>query len=127
MNLNDTQRDILNKCNEKDVSKKKRQNVHNLHMQYMYLFLMLSVVLAATIPHLDLMIALVGSVGCAALTLLIPPLLEILTLWPDGLLGPYHWKLIKDMLILLFGFVGFVVGTGVSVYQIILSFSQGYK
>ena len=78
--------------------------------------------MAASIPHLDLMIAFVGSVGCASLTLIFPPIIEVVTLWPDHLLGRYKWRLVKDILIFAFGLTGFVMGTGMSLYEMIMSF-----
>lgn len=69
---------------------------------------------AAALPNLGA----VGALSCSTLALIFPPILEIVTFWPDKL-GSYRWKLWKDLVLVLFGFVGFVLGTYVSLLNII--------
>lgn len=78
-------------------------------------------VLAILIPRLDLVLSLVGSVSSSALALIIPPLLEVVTYHEEGL-SPL--TIIKDALISILGFVGFVVGTYESLCELIQP-SQG--
>lgn len=73
---------------------------------------------AAVIPNLSGVISLVGAVSSSTLALIFPPIIEIVTFWPDRL-GQRSWKLWKDVAILLFGITGFVFGTYTSVENLL--------
>lgn len=75
-------------------------------------------IFAIAIPNLGAVISLVGAFSSSALALIFPPLIEIVTFWPDNL-GNYKWVLWKDAAIILFGFVGFLVGSYVSLLNIL--------
>ncbi|XP_072519947.1 proton-coupled amino acid transporter 1 [Salminus brasiliensis] len=72
--------------------------------------------LAIMIPELDLVISLVGSVSSSALALILPPFLQILTFHNEGL---STWVVLKNIVISVFGLVGFVAGTYISIVEII--------
>ncbi|XP_021190190.1 proton-coupled amino acid transporter-like protein pathetic [Helicoverpa armigera] len=72
---------------------------------------------AALIPNLSGIISLVGAFSSSALALIFPPVIEIMTFWPDQL-GRYQWMLYKDIFIIFFGFTGFVFGTFINVKNI---------
>ncbi|KAF6025907.1 hypothetical protein EB796_015790 [Bugula neritina] len=78
---------------------------------------------AAVGKYLDLLIALIGSVASAALAIIFPPLLEIMTFWPDRKERKYFWIMFtKDIVIMLFGVLCFVSGTAVAVMQLVQRF-----
>ncbi|XP_021490284.1 proton-coupled amino acid transporter 2 [Meriones unguiculatus] len=81
----------------------------------------LTCMLAILIPRLDLVLSLVGSVSSSALALIIPPLLEVTTYYSEGM-SPL--TIIKDALISILGFVGFVVGTYQALDELIESGSS---
>ncbi|XP_049730106.1 proton-coupled amino acid transporter 2 isoform X1 [Elephas maximus indicus] len=72
--------------------------------------------IAILIPHLDLVLSLVGSVSGSALAFVIPPLLEITTYYSEGM-SPF--TIAKDALISILGFVGFVAGTYQAIHELI--------
>lgn len=78
----------------------------------------LTFALAIAIPNLGAVISLVGAFSSSALALIFPPLIEIITFWPDKL-GKFSWIFWKDVAIVLFGFVGFLIGSYVSILNIV--------
>ncbi|XP_060530541.1 proton-coupled amino acid transporter-like protein CG1139 isoform X2 [Cylas formicarius] len=74
--------------------------------------------LAIAIPNLGAVISLVGAFSSSALALIFPPLIEIVTFWPEKL-GKNNWRLWKDLAIVCFGFIGFLIGSYVSILNIL--------
>jgi proton-coupled amino acid transporter len=73
--------------------------------------------LAICIPKIDLFIALVGAVASSTLAIVIPPLLDLMIFWP---MENYSKKiLIKNVIVILFGFYIFVAGTYCSISDIV--------
>uniref|UniRef100_A0A182W4U8 Amino acid transporter transmembrane domain-containing protein n=1 Tax=Anopheles minimus TaxID=112268 RepID=A0A182W4U8_9DIPT len=79
---------------------------------------LLTFVLAAIIPNLGTFISLVGAVSTSTLALVFPPLIDLLTLWPDGDRPGRRWIVLKDALIIAFGACGFFFGTAKSLATI---------
>lgn len=73
--------------------------------------------MAIVVPELDLLISLVGALASSSLALVFPPLIEILTYKaPNERLSAV--SVVKDVLIMIFGAFGCVVGTWVSIDEI---------
>ncbi|XP_030570511.1 proton-coupled amino acid transporter-like protein CG1139 [Drosophila novamexicana] len=77
---------------------------------------------AIAIPDLSLFLSLVGSFCLSVLGLIFPALLQICVQYETGY-GPAGYRLLVNLLLLLFGIFGGVVGTYVSIVDIIKSFS----
>ena len=74
--------------------------------------------LAAFVPHLELLITLIGAFASSGLALIFPPIIEIITYSAEG--ENLSWlSFIKNIFIILIGLVGFVTGTYTSVRDII--------
>ena len=73
-----------------------------------------------SVPDLGDLISLSGAFSCATLSFVFPPLLEMMSRWPER--GPGHWWVVwfvKDIAIIVFGLVGVVLGTYESLVNIV--------
>jgi len=77
--------------------------------------------LAATIPWLDLFVSLLGAVKMSVLSLMAPAIIDTASNWNN--LGKYNYVFWKNGIIFIFGLLGMVFGTYVSMSQIIHNFS----
>jgi len=78
--------------------------------------------MAAAIPKLDLFISLVGAVSSSTLALMAPAIIDTVTYWDSA--DMTRLKMGKNLFMFMFGFVGFLTGTYVSVENIIAYFSS---
>jgi len=92
--------------------------------QYSYHLLILcyTVLLAVAIPRLELFISLFGALCLSALGIAFPSTVELCLLWPTKSYGRLYWILAKDILLIVCGIVGLIIGTYVSIANIVVSF-----
>ncbi|XP_034255798.1 proton-coupled amino acid transporter-like protein CG1139 isoform X2 [Thrips palmi] len=76
-------------------------------------------VLAVAVPRLELFISLFGALCLAALGLVFPAIIDICVHWPH--MGRHNWRLVRDLVIFVFGLGALVVGSYVALRDIILS------
>ena len=79
--------------------------------------------LAISIPQLDNFISLIGAIASAALALIFPPILNTMCFWNHGI---SKFEIVKNISISLFGIVGAMTGTFISIEAIIIGFTT-YK
>ena len=84
----------------------------------------LAVIFAAIIPRLDLFISLVGALSSSALALLAPPFIDTLLFWNEYR-GERRRYIVKNAVIFIIGFAGFVTGTALSLIKILDYFATG--
>ncbi|EDW92942.1 proton-coupled amino acid transporter-like protein CG1139 [Drosophila yakuba] len=96
--------------------KESRQTFYEL--LFRALIVLLTFACAVAIPDLSVFLSLVGSFCLSILGLIFPVLLQICVQYTEGY-GPFRIKLIINLLLLGFGIFGGVVGTYVSILDII--------
>ena len=82
--------------------------------------------LALTIPDLGDLINLVGSVASSALSMIFPPFIHLLTFWnwksshtKENIIFSRFFWILKDIIIILLGIIGFAFGTFASLHSIV--------
>lgn len=107
------------------MKKKYENSEHRLLVEYVMrtLVVITTFLLAVAIPRLGLFISLFGALCLSALGIAFPAMIEICVYWPDRL-GPCNYILWKDILLILFGIIGLVVGSGTAINDIIVSFTS---
>lgn len=106
----------------------KRLENSNKKLMWEYVLRLICVIvtfiLAVTVPYLGLFISLVGSFCLSALGIAFPAIIELCAYWPDNL-GPGRWILIKDILLMIIGVIGLCAGSYSCIYEIARSFAEG--
>ncbi|XP_060519999.1 proton-coupled amino acid transporter-like protein CG1139 isoform X2 [Cylas formicarius] len=113
--------DIIWKALKNNFSASK-QNLANYSIRISLVFL--TVVVAIVVPDLGGFISLVGAVCLSMLGLIFPAIIDLVTFYEDPGLGSFNWRLYKNLALVLFGLVGFLTGTYVSIIEIIESLSS---
>lgn len=80
-------------------------------------------VLAVLVPRLELFISLFGAFCLSALGIAFPGIIEMCVLWPDKF-GPFKFILVRDILLIVFGIFALILGTFISLQDIVRSFDK---
>lgn len=79
--------------------------------------------MAVLVPDLSLFLSLVGSFCLSILGIIFPALLQICVQYRSGY-GPWKIRLTKNLLLVAFGVFGGVVGTYVSIVEIVENYKK---
>ncbi|KAF2882621.1 hypothetical protein ILUMI_23547 [Ignelater luminosus] len=102
------------------VSQEYHDSKYKLLWEYLIRFgiVLLTFVLAVSVPLLGLIISLFGAVCIPALELIFPALMDICVKYPDQF-GKGKWVVITDVLMILGGLIGIFSGAYTSIYEIV--------
>nr|CUU98652.1 hypothetical transcript [Hymenolepis microstoma] len=91
-----------------------------LQKQSLHRKLMRADAIAMLVPHLDLMVSLLGAISSSVLAILAPPILEIIHYWPEREQIPWFYAKIaaKNVFIISVGVFSAVFGTAATVLEI---------
>lgn len=67
-------------------------------------------------------ISLIGAVCLSTLGLIIPAVVELVVYREEPGYGKFNWRLYKNIILMLFGILGFVTGTIVSIKEFAAEF-----
>lgn len=80
--------------------------------------IILTVVLAIVVPNLGGFISLVGAVCLSMLGMIFPAIIESVTMYEEPGFGRFRWRLWKNIFLIIFGLIGFLTGSYVSIIEI---------
>lgn len=86
-----------------------RHNIAQIILRSVLIIIATAIAIAGG-ENLGTLIDLVGAIFLSTLGLFVPALLEIIVDWDEGW-GPFHWRLIKDLIIMALAFFGLVSGS----------------
>jgi len=81
--------------------------------------------LAATIPWMDLLVALISCLTISTLSVMVPALIDTALYWRTDFGTKFKLRLFKNCFLLMIGFLSLVVGTYISLCDIIKKFNTG--
>lgn len=87
-------------------------------------FIQFVVIMAMAIPDLDLFVSLIGALSLATLGVMFPPMLEIVAKWNHVSSRVKAILIFKTASIGLVGLAGFVIGTSISLKDIIVKYTH---
>ncbi|XP_075162004.1 arcus [Haematobia irritans] len=112
---------VWNKYLSKRVKDSSKHALYELLVRALIVLLTFGAAIA--IPDLSLFLSLVGSFCLSILGLIFPALLQICVQYTTGY-GPWKIRLMKNILLVAFGVLGGVVGTYVSIDEIVQAYNK---
>jgi amino acid permease len=109
--------------NDTEINKSARKTINMIELIFRSSLVIFTFLLAVSIPRIDLFISLVGAVASSTLAIILPPILDLIVFWPQTNYSTL--RLIKNILIILFGVYIFGAGTFVSFKDIINYLTNG--
>jgi proton-coupled amino acid transporter len=102
--------------------KSRKRNVTVMRIVLVFIIYILSM----SIPYLDLMISLIGSLSSSALALIFPPMLDIIHRWRyrEDFNSQFYRRFIVNIVLIIFGFLGFLGGTTSTIMGIVAKFHE---
>lgn len=86
-------------------------------LQFHFVF---TVLIAVAVPDLEPFVGLVGALFSSTLVLFFPAVIELVTFWEDkAYMGPYRWRVYKNVLLILMWLVVLVTGAKSSIGDIV--------
>lgn len=73
--------------------------------------------IAVALPNLGPFISLIGAVCLSTLGMIVPAVIELAVYYEDPGYGRFKWRMWKNSGLILFGIVGFITGTYVSIRE----------
>ncbi|KAF5295596.1 hypothetical protein FQR65_LT10399 [Abscondita terminalis] len=94
-----------------------RLKTHLAQIMMRCLFVAGTVVVAVAVPNLEPIITLVGAVCLSSLGILLPAVVDTVLYWED--LNGLQWKIIKNVILMLFSILALISGSVVSIRSLI--------
>ena len=82
--------------------------------------------MAATVPWLDLLVSLLGAVKMSTLSLMAPALIDSAAHWSQDTGATFVYRSVKNVIVFTIGFLACVVGTYISIVEIVNNFKHGH-
>lgn len=76
------------------------------------------VAIAIAVPTIIPFVSLIGAFCFSILGLMLPVAIEIFTFWDKGF-GKYNWKIFKNVIVVVVGFLALIFGTKSAVEDIV--------
>ncbi|KAK7097608.1 neutral amino acid uniporter 4-like [Littorina saxatilis] len=98
-----------------------QKKIHRVESLLRVFFVLITMACAMAIPHLDLLISLIGALASSSLAMILPAIIHILTMLMEPK-RPGVITIIKDVCITIFGVIGFVTGSYTALKEIVATF-----